>query len=620
MPKLSVATLVALFLALSPSSPTLADPTPVELQQRAPGLIKQLGSEQYAERRAAQRDLADIGLAAFDVLYAARENEDLEIASTAERLLSEMTIYWSQPGDSARVRDSLEDYGRLDVDERADTVAELGGLGQREGLAPLCRVARFDLSERVAAKGAALAMYLSATEADSLTGQQYRVPEDARRRLRLVLDELTQDYGPSTRQATRWLQRFVDQADQPAEAADAWRRELATLQSRIEAGQSDVEPNVLDSLYWNLLRVELQAGKQQAAAATARWLAAENASAAAGVLQRAFDWMDQAGADATVDSVLTGRPVMPYLETQPGLYLAAGARRKQGREQEAQQLADQAFAVGPQPRDNQGRQRPLFDGRVIAGDRLRQEGQIDWAERELRAAIEESGLLSADGAYAAWLLSDLLQDDNQPVEAAAVLKSLLAEIQLNEENQNQYQQLTENRSNYFRPLAELSAYEAYYRALAHRDAGEASAERAALLEAFGHDPTNADIPIAMHRASRPGEEYRTVTVEHIHTLADALEEQIDQDPSNSQPYNQWAWLIANTEGDFDKAVRYSLRSLEISKQNPGYLDTLGRCYYAAGDLEKAVETQRRAVELSPQYKVMQRQLEFFEQELSKQKQ
>ena len=64
-------------------------------------------------------------------------------------------------------------------------------------------------------------------------------------------------------------------------------------------------------------------------------------------------------------------------------------------------------------------------------------------------------------------------------------------------------------------------------------------------------------------------------------------------------YNQWAWLVTNTEGDFAQAVQHSLRSLELAPDEPSYLDTLGRCYFAAGDVENAIKSQRKAVELAP---------------------
>ena len=71
-------------------------------------------------------------------------------------------------------------------------------------------------------------------------------------------------------------------------------------------------------------------------------------------------------------------------------------------------------------------------------------------------------------------------------------------------------------------------------------------------------------------------------------------------------------------GDYREALRCSLKSLELIPGYGIYLDTLGRCYYAVGDLRNAVKSQKQAVEKTPYYQQIQRQLEFFEAELAKQ--
>jgi len=109
------------------------------------------------------------------------------------------------------------------------------------------------------------------------------------------------------------------------------------------------------------------------------------------------------------------------------------------------------------------------------------------------------------------------------------------------------------------------------------------------------------------------------TRERIQKLSHKIEEEIDDNPNEPIAYNQWAWLIANTEGDFPKAVRLSRRSLELRPDTASFLDTLGRCYYSAGEYEKAVESQREAVRLIPHMQVMQRQLKQFEKTLAERK-
>jgi tetratricopeptide (TPR) repeat protein len=83
--------------------------------------------------------------------------------------------------------------------------------------------------------------------------------------------------------------------------------------------------------------------------------------------------------------------------------------------------------------------------------------------------------------------------------------------------------------------------------------------------------------------------------------------------------NQYAWLISNTEGDFQQALRCSQRSLELEPELSTFLDTLGRCYFAIGDYENAVAYQKKATKLEPFSMSMKRQLVVFEAALQKQK-
>lgn len=108
----------------------------------------------------------------------------------------------------------------------------------------------------------------------------------------------------------------------------------------------------------------------------------------------------------------------------------------------------------------------------------------------------------------------------------------------------------------------------------------------------------------MYRLQNADDAYRKKTLTLIRRSCEWLEGNIQQSPDQPNWYNHWAWLVSNTEGDYAKAVEFSQRSLELSPGSPSYLDTLGRCYYAAGELENAVKTQRQAVEGHPHLMVM----------------
>jgi tetratricopeptide (TPR) repeat protein len=168
----------------------------------------------------------------------------------------------------------------------------------------------------------------------------------------------------------------------------------------------------------------------------------------------------------------------------------------------------------------------------------------------------------------------------------------------------------------------LAARLHYYRAWQYREEGDRRRERDELELAIRFDPTDADVLIAMYRWPDADEKWRESTRRRIRDLAQSFQQEIDADPSDPTAYNQWAWLISNTEGDYQKAIRYSHRSLELippevgEDAGAGFLDTLGRCYYAAGDYENAVKYQRQAVEKVDYMQVMHRQLALFEKTLA----
>ena len=60
--------------------------------------------------------------------------------------------------------------------------------------------------------------------------------------------------------------------------------------------------------------------------------------------------------------------------------------------------------------------------------------------------------------------------------------------------------------------------------------------------------------------------------------------------------NRWAWIAANTGRYPGTAVRYSLLANRLQPDTACYLDTLARCRFASGDLDRACSTQLQAVD------------------------
>jgi tetratricopeptide (TPR) repeat protein len=127
----------------------------------------------------------------------------------------------------------------------------------------------------------------------------------------------------------------------------------------------------------------------------------------------------------------------------------------------------------------------------------------------------------------------------------------------------------------------------------------------------------------MYRLPETDAQWRAAVLARVRKLCQQFEKEIEENPSDAPAYNQWAWLVSNTEGDYQQAIRYSHRSLELNKRgetgSASFLDTLGRCYYAAGDYENAVKYEREAIAKVNYMQVMQRQLALFEKALADKK-
>ena len=289
---------------------------------------------------------------------------------------------------------------------------------------------------------------------------------------------------------------------------------------------------------------------------------------------------------------------------------------KQGRVELAETLAKRAFEL----KDDDAA------AHVRIGMVLVERGMFQWAEREYRHAMEVGPPGTNAHVQAHRFLAEMLHDQLDEMAAATVLQEM---IDLAEEDETVKQQIT-RREGSLDPV--ISRMEFFY-SEHYRLNDEPKKQIEHLSKAIEADPTDADALIAMHRAPTD-EELRKKTRLLIRSAAAQFQKQIELfsqqvEQANDEEfrqwvgvrlailYNQYAWLVGNTEGDFDTALRYSHRSLELRPGNAGYLDTLGRCYYAKGDYAGAVKYQSQAAERDPHSGAIQRQLELFQRALAK---
>jgi tetratricopeptide (TPR) repeat protein len=176
----------------------------------------------------------------------------------------------------------------------------------------------------------------------------------------------------------------------------------------------------------------------------------------------------------------------------------------------------------------------------------------------------------------------------------------------------------------------------YFRACELGEKGNFAEQRKELelgIDSENGDPTDADVLISLYRLPEPTPEQDQKTRELIESAVaqfrneiQSARQSLEMAPNENQQLaftielatasNQMAWLIANTTGDYDEAVQASHRSLELRPDTAAYYDTLGRCYFAKGDLPNAIKYQKQALRLEPHSGQMHRQLEKFEKALA----
>ncbi|NOY29340.1 MAG: hypothetical protein GXP28_03935 [Planctomycetes bacterium] len=557
-------------------------------------LIAQLGDEQYLNRRSAELRLIELSADAFDALQAAASHSDLEIASRAAYILHRIRIDWVRSGDSAEVQTILQNYGNLSTEERSERIVVLGELKTHHGLRALCRIARYDPSPLLA-RTAALGILRS--EMDPVVPTE---PE---------LAALATEIQGSRRVPVEWIRLYVDQLKQPDEMGEAWLPLIDTeIELLKEESTETSEPLVRDLLQFHLERCARFSHQNLAFETLERWvdmLIAQGARESESLVP-ALLWVLENQQWETLEAVEAHYPEQ-MRSSRLLIYLAAMARTKQGKIDEAEEFAEQAF----------GHEEDSPAERFLVTAIVEDLGRHDWAEREWRYLVETLPIVDETSRRAREQLAALrLHDRGEDRAAAELLIEYCDAVEADPALKKSM--LTDRTKRYF--FQRVGSQRDFFLACHAEQQGDFAKQRQLLDAAIKVDPFNADVLIAMYRSKNSDVAYRKRTAKLIREVSKRVESNIQQDPGNAQWYNHWAWLVSNTKGDYAKAVKYSLHSLELSPDSPSLLDTLGRCYYATGDLENAIKVQRQAIEGHPHLLVMRRQLELFENQLAKQSQ
>ena len=568
--------------------------------------IERLADPRYSQRVAAKKQLLEYGLKAYDALYASTDHPDPEVAASASQLLRELTSDWALREYSTAIRQRLNNFADKPIAGRVATVRGIAVLPDSGVMSVLCRISRFDPSPRVSREAAA-----------AILGQaNLELEQDDIEQARLADNQLTKEFGPSSRTAAQWIKIAVDEGLTATERYQAWQRAVALESKEFNNSSTKTTENVVATLLAQQLLSSIASEDPQEILRSAEAFISIDENQSSIRLADTLEHLSDLKQWEVVEQLLQAE--RSKITKKRALYIQAMVAADRGYIEESEKLAEEAFAAESDelPTANST---VRFSPRLRIAEELLGRGYINWARRELRAIVE-GGLrpLAFENAFACWRLADSLQDAQEYQEATELLSNLSKAINSGQHTRRLFKSIS-NRSGFLIPAEPSITSRAWlYEAMSHNQSGDTKGEIDALRKAIAHDPQDADVLIAMYRVDSSDQAFKLDTKRRIIELSESFDEAIAENPTEATPLNQWAWLVSNTEGDYKKAVRYSRRSLELSPGEAGYLDTLGRCLYAIGDLKGAREVQQQAVDLMPNMQVMRRQLELIERTIAEQ--
>jgi tetratricopeptide (TPR) repeat protein len=412
----------------------------------------------------------------------------------------------------------------------------------------------------------------------------------------------------SKRRAVEWLKTYASTLREPSSTTAAWTKLVDEEFALLAKDKTRTSPLLATQLARWQVEYLRRVKQETIALKTLEHLASTIDPSQEDQLQEHIDWL----ADLEMWTLVVEterRFAAKFAENGPLLYRVAEAKLKLGDKATATELAEKAFQLN-------GDQIPLH---VLAGQVLAQKGLFEWAEREYREALRIGSIGTMYDISIRSTLSELFHDQGEEQKAVDVLKPLVDASEKDEK----VRQLIERSG---RELDSIKSRMHHFVAIGHLTAGRFKEAEENFRLSFEEDSENIDAMIALYRLPNQTPEVRKRTLDDLHELIQESQRQItthkreleEADTANEQAYyklrlakdhNDYSWLVGNTEGDIDSAIRSSHESLKLRPGTAAYLDTLGRAYYSKGDYASAEKYQLEALRLEPHSGMMKRQLE-----------
>lgn len=574
---------MAMFVALCVTATARADEPAAAADAEIARLIAEMGDDDYFVRERAQAELEKIGFDAFDALTAATTNDDLEIAIRARYLLRLMRIDTADKNDPPEVKKLLTDYERQPREQKLARMQALAELPDGAGLSALSRLVRYERSALLS-KLAAIAMLGRPSAKGAPQGK--------------AADAIRAGLARSARAPARWLTTWLRATDEPQAALDEWVGHIAAERKLLDSGSNETEPEIVAGLIRFQIEWFKQRNENERAVAAMRQLIDLEPGEPERLIEL-MQWLIDQKAWKVIDEVAERFDVQ-FKQHAPLMYALAQAQAAQGNRAAADETAAAALKLNPGP------ELTSLILHLRTAIELRNRGMVDWAVREYRHVIDASPEGHPIAANARFGLAELHHDQAQDLEAGKLLEEVLASNKQDGELGG-------------RSRGEVTSRMHYFFARHHESKNEPGPHRERLLKGLAVEEPDIDLLIAINRLADLTPDERKSVDAKIKGWAELMLQAIGNDPNNPLFYNQYAWLVGNTSrvpAELDAALKYSQRSLELSPNNGGYLDTLAHVHFARGEYEEAVRVQTKAAEADPHLGHITRQLEVFKARLA----
>ncbi|MEM7475423.1 MAG: hypothetical protein AAF483_10565 [Planctomycetota bacterium] len=609
-------------------------------------LIEQLGHPSYRLRTQAEWALKQYGLAAFEQLHEAATNPstNIEISNAASYLISSQNVVWYMDSDSVDVRGFLKDYDVADPNQRIARIKMLAEHDGNDGVLALCRLARYERTE-----------LLSRTAGVHLIEVLTRKAQDAQGALPTDFSAaVAKSLGPSRRDAVKWIRQLLQDSDLGEFDLAEWQ----TLCAAERSTTADESFEMMSRQKQHVMQFhgavanwsQLHAGREAALA-----IARPCLDFGEGMTSRFKPFAEQLLDDWKMPELiieLSERNEKAFESYELGFHLAeAFLQTGQDELGEKQALKTSMSLNNGKFQRIGGLSASGMEAtiRSEAAKRLNRRSMYDWAEREFIKALDllsestESSETEDEPKFKSvmdarhnqiWTtirlnLSQFYWDAGRHVDASAALKPVvdrITQIEESESTASRYGQVYDDS----RILGDYH----YYLGLVGNDNSDYADAQGNLLKALEHAPANPDIVIAMRDSAKGNPKLEKQYQEKLSEMRELFRKEVVKwemqragaptrdrrkrlDFELAEACNQLAWLLGKCEENPLEAVSLAERAVGVNGNAPEYLDTLGRCYYSAGEIEKSIRTQRKAVKLAPYDRLIAKQLIEFEKLNSK---